>query len=118
MKPEKRRRMREIVFRDFGTFGETAVLRAAGQQLGMPYCALVQMAVTDTMPDGTATLLLRKRTDDSYRVVPADEADMPDWRGFLPAPDGKKAGIRWQLAVLEMTVVPDRRRPDAETSEV
>ena len=112
-----RRRMRKTVFRDFGAFDEAVVLRASGDQLGMPYCALVQLAVTDAPSEETSPLLLQQLADDSCRVILADEADPSGWRHFLPAAEEKQADVRWQLTVLEMTVIPNSRRSDTTKSE-
>ena len=112
-----RRKMRKAVFRDFGAFDEAVVLRAAGDRLGMPYCRMVQLAVTDAVAEGAAPLLLQQMTDGSRRVILADGKDASGWRNFLPAPADTKTGVFWQLAVLEITVIPNNRQDGPGTSE-
>ena len=112
-----RRKMRKAVFRDFGTFDEAVVLRTTGDKLGMPYCELVQLAVTDAVAAGTAPLLLQQMTDGSHRVILADKRDTTGWRNFLPAPTDTQTDVFWQLAVIEITVIPNNRKAESETSE-
>ena len=109
--------MRKAIFRDFGTFDEAVVLRTAGDKLGMPYCRLVQMAVTDAVTAGAAPLLLQQMTDGSHRVILADDKDTSGWRNFLPAPADTKTDVFWQLAVILITVIPNSREVKEETSE-
>ena len=110
-------KMREFSFRNFGDFEEVAVVQSFGEELGMPYCGAIQLALVSEMPEGVSALRLRRHRDGSWSVVAPRGADSLQWDKFLPSIPSEGSPVLWELPILEFTAAPLYRQEDRSESE-
>ncbi len=98
---------KDLLLRSHGSVICPVALNVTGEQIGMHYCGMMQLVVSDNLPHTTSMLALTLREDDTFRLILAEKtAKLNGLDRLLREEEGEAPAVKWALPVLELTFMP------------
>lgn len=106
----------ETSFRDYGSVSAPVILKALGDQVGLRYHGMVQLAITDELSAESSLMALAFDKQGRFHVLANDTiAKLNGLDKLLKNTDSSKdfGNYKWVLPVIEFTILP--LKPEAFT---